>query len=128
MPSTNRERLSTVTTKRFISWVVGIPVAILLISFAVANRQWITVSLDPISRETPWLSVSMPAFLLLFIGIFLGLVVGGMVTWWRQGKWRKQARKAQVAGVVNSPYTPSSPASPVQQPGTGLTRISGPAA
>ncbi len=101
--------------------------AVLLICFAVANRQWITVSLDPVSRDAPWLSVSMPAFLLLFAGIFIGLVVGGLVTWWRQGKWRKQARKAQAAGIVNSPYAPSSASASTQQPGTGLTRLSGPA-
>lgn len=104
------------------SWAVGAPVAIVLIAFAVANRHWITVSLDPISRDDPWLALSMPAFMLLFTGIFIGLIVGGVVVWLRQGKWRKQARQAQ---------THASPASsaPAQASGgsTSLTRLPGPA-
>ncbi len=107
--------------KRIVSWAIGAPVAIVLIAFAVANRHWITVSLDPISKENPWLALSMPAFMLLFIGIFIGLIVGGVVVWLRQGKWRKQARQAQS----HSGQAPSAPA----QPGgasNGLTRLPGP--
>ena len=95
----------------------------LLISFAVANRHWITVSLDPVSKENPWLAVSMPAFMLLFIGIFIGLVVGGVVVWLRQGKWRKQARMAQ-----SHPPASGSPASQSGSAGSSLTRLPGPAA
>ena len=71
--------------------------AIVLVSFAVANRHWIDVSFDPINRADPWLMVSMPAYLLLFAGVFAGMIVGGVVVWLRQGKWRKAARLAQSA-------------------------------
>ena len=109
--------------KRIISWTIGAPVAVMLISFAVANRHWITVSLDPVSKDDPWLALSMPAFMLLFIGIFIGLVVGGAVVWLRQGKWRKQARQAQSHA--------HEPGAAKSQSGTGagsLTRLPGPAA
>jgi uncharacterized integral membrane protein len=112
-----------VSAKRIISWTIGAPVAVLLISFAVANRHWITVSLDPVSKDDPWLALSMPAFMLLFIGIFIGLVVGGTVVWLRQGKWRKQARQAQA-------HAPA-PGSQASESGTNagsLTRLPGPAA
>jgi hypothetical protein len=52
----------------------------------------------------------MPAFMLLFAGIFIGLIVGGVVTWLRQGKWRKQARQAQVHDHA-SPSVPTAAAS-----------------
>ena len=39
--------------------------------------------------------ISLPAYLLLFAGIFIGMIVGGFVVWARQGKWRKAARVAQ---------------------------------
>lgn len=110
-------------TKRIISWMIGAPVAVVLIAFAVANRHWITVSFDPVSRDNPWLAVSMPAFALLFIGIFIGLIVGGIVVWWRQGKWRKQARQAQAHehdAVMAAKASASAS-------GTSLTRLPGPA-
>ena len=104
------------------SWAIGAPVAIVLIAFAVANRHWITVSLDPISRENPWLALSMPAFMLLFTGIFIGLIVGGVVVWLRQGKWRKQARQAQSH---SSPVSTAS--AEARGDSTALTRLPGPA-
>jgi hypothetical protein len=64
----------------------------------------------------------MPAFMLLFTGIFIGLIVGGVVVWLRQGKWRKQARQAQS----HSGPTPSGPAQPSGS-SAALTRLPGPA-
>ena len=84
-----------VTAKRIFSWIIGAPVAVVLVSFAVANRHWIDISFDPINRADPWLMISLPAYLLLFVGIFMGMIVGGVVVWTRQGKWRKAARMAQ---------------------------------
>jgi uncharacterized integral membrane protein len=95
-----------VTIKRFFSWAIGIPVAVVFIAFAVANRQWITVSFDPLSRENPWLAISMPAFMLFFAGIFLGLIVGGIVVWARQAKWRRAARRTDVAPQQAQPKPP----------------------
>lgn len=85
------------SVKRICSWAIGAPIAVLLVSFAVANRHWITVSFDPVNTADPWLSVSLPAFLLFFIGILIGMMVGGVVVWMRQGKWRKQARMSHEA-------------------------------
>ncbi len=84
------------TAKRIISWIIGAPVAVVLVSFAVANRHWTDVSFDPLNKTDPWLMISMPTYLLLFTGIFIGLIVGGVVVWMRQGKWRKAARLAQT--------------------------------
>lgn len=89
--------------RQIASWAIGAPVAILLVCFAVANRQWIDVSLDPINRVDPWASLSMPAFLLFFLGIFIGMIVGGCVVWFKQGKWRKAARKHHEVVQASSP-------------------------
>jgi len=81
--------------KQIISWIIGLPVAIVLIAFALANRSFVTVSFDPLSSETPWFALSLPVWALLFAGIFLGLVIGWIASWVNQGKWRKAARQAR---------------------------------
>lgn len=84
------------TLKRAFNWIVGLPLVIVAVAFAVANRQWITVSLDPLSRDAPRVYMNMPQWVLLFIGIFIGLMVGWAAAWWGQGKHRRAAREARV--------------------------------
>lgn len=81
--------------RRLISWLFGLPLAIVMVAFAVANRGLVTVSLDPFSQTDPWFSFNMPQWALLFAGILLGLVVGWFSAWFGQAKWRRASRKAQ---------------------------------
>jgi uncharacterized integral membrane protein len=80
---------------RLLSWIVGLPVALVLIAFAVANRHVVDVSFDPLSQQDPWASLSVPLWTVLFFGIFCGLVVGWIGAWLKQGKWRRAARQAR---------------------------------
>jgi len=64
--------------------------------FAVANRKWVTLSLDPINETSPALAVDMPIWLLVFVGIFIGVIIGWFFCWRAQGKWRKLARERQA--------------------------------
>jgi hypothetical protein len=80
--------------RRLLRWLVGLPIAIIAIGFAVANRQWISVSLDPVSA-IPRASIDMPLWALFFAGILPGLVVGWGACWLAQGKWRRHAREAR---------------------------------
>jgi NhaP-type Na+/H+ or K+/H+ antiporter len=84
------------TVRRFFNWLIGLPIAVAAVVFAVANRQWITVSFDPLSRDQPFASVAMPLWVLFFCGIFVGLFVGWAAAWLAQGKWRKAAREARI--------------------------------
>jgi H+/Cl- antiporter ClcA len=79
-----------------LNWIVGAPIALAVIAFAVANRQWIEVSFDPFSRETPFAAISMPLWALLFCGLFLGAVAGWIASWFAQKKWRKAARESRA--------------------------------
>ncbi|MCA3556418.1 LapA family protein [Aestuariivirga sp.] len=84
------------TFKRFINWAVGLPIAIIGVGFAVANRQWVTVSFDPINRLQPFATIAMPLWALFFAGIFTGIFVGWFVAWRGAGKHRRSAREARA--------------------------------
>lgn len=81
--------------RKIITAVVIVPLAVIIIAFAVANRQWITVSFDPFSSVSPAYAASMPLFVLIFIALILGVIVGGIATWIRQRKWRRSARRLE---------------------------------
>jgi len=80
---------------RVLSWIIGLPAALVLIAFAVANRHVVEVSFDPLSQQDPWASLAVPLWAVLFFGIFCGLVVGWIGAWLKQGKWRRAARAAK---------------------------------
>jgi uncharacterized membrane protein YidH (DUF202 family) len=81
---------------KLVSALVLVPLAIVLIAFAVANRQIILVSLDPFDQANPALSIRLPLFALILIVIITAVIVGGIAAWLRQSKWRRAARLAQA--------------------------------
>ncbi|MCR6500746.1 DUF1049 domain-containing protein [Shinella sp. CPCC 101442] len=78
--------------KRIINVVVLLPIAIVLIVLSVANRQSVTLALNPFRPEDSVLSVTAPFFVYLFLAVILGLVIGSLATWFAQSKYRKRAR------------------------------------
>jgi len=82
--------------RKIVSALVLVPLAIILIAFAVANRQIILVSLDPFDQANPALSIRLPLFALILIVIIAAVIVGGIAAWLRQSKWRRAARLAQA--------------------------------
>jgi len=79
--------------RKFIAAIILIPLAILMVMFAVANRGSVAISLDPFSANAPALTVHMPLFLLLLIALIVGVLAGGIAAWLRQAKWRRAARR-----------------------------------
>ncbi|MDQ0468143.1 lipopolysaccharide assembly protein LapA domain-containing protein [Labrys wisconsinensis] len=82
--------------KRFVLTLVFAPIAILVLLFAVANRQLVTLSLDPFNAAAPALTFRAPLFLVLFAVLMVGVVVGGAASWLKQGRHRRAARKARA--------------------------------
>jgi uncharacterized integral membrane protein len=80
--------------KRIVNWIVLVPLAIIAVALAVANRSAVTLSFDPFSRDLPAASVTMPLFALVLASIGLGVIIGGTVSWFKQGVHRRHARKA----------------------------------
>ena len=87
--------MSITPVGRFLAVIVGLPVSVAIVALAVANRRPVTLSLDPFSPDTPVISVTVPLFAVIFGALILGLVIGGLVTWARQGRYRRAARRAR---------------------------------
>lgn len=79
--------------QRIVTAVVVIPLAVVIIAFAVANRQLVTVSFDPFSSVNPAYAATLPLFVLIFVLVILGVIIGGIAAWMRQSPWRRTARK-----------------------------------
>lgn len=82
--------------RKFIAVSILVPLAVIIVMFAVANRETVTVSFDPFDSANPAFAFSLPLFILIFVLVGLGVVVGGMAAWLRQHKWRARARRAEA--------------------------------
>ncbi|WP_457582104.1 DUF1049 domain-containing protein [Ensifer canadensis] len=78
--------------KKLVNIIVLIPVGVILIVLSVANRQSVTLALNPFRPEDSVLSVSAPFFVFLFLAVVVGLILGAAATWFSQGKYRRRAR------------------------------------
>ena len=76
-------------------WIVMLPLAVVLLAFAFANRESITVYFDPLGGATPP-PVPAPAYLVLLVAVAVGVVMGSIATWFGQSKHRRAARVAQA--------------------------------
>ena len=61
--------------KKLVNIIVLIPVGVILIVLSVANRQSVTLALNPFRPEDSVLSVSAPFFVFLFLAVVVGLIL-----------------------------------------------------
>ena len=87
--------------RRTLSAVILIPLMVVVVAFAVANRQSVIVSFDPFSSAAPAYAVTLPLFIVLFIMLIVGVIVGGAAVWFGQRRIRRARRRleAEVAGL-----------------------------
>jgi uncharacterized integral membrane protein len=81
--------------RKVLAAVILVPLAVVIIAFAVANRQIVTVSLDPFSADHPAASLTLPLFALVIVLLIVGVLIGGIAAWLRQSKWRRTARRLE---------------------------------
>lgn len=79
--------------RKALAAIILIPIVLLLVMFAVANRQVVTLSFDPFDAANPAYAVAVPLFVLIFVLVVLGVLLGGVAAWLRQGRWRRTARR-----------------------------------
>jgi uncharacterized integral membrane protein len=79
--------------RKIFTAIIVVPLAIVIVAFALANRQTVTVSFDPFSSAAPAYAVTLPLFAVVLLVLILGVLIGGFASWLRQGKWRRSARR-----------------------------------
>jgi uncharacterized integral membrane protein len=75
--------------KRF-SWILTLPLSLIVIVFALSNRDSVAISLWPFELTQP-----VPLFLIMLGALFVGLLTGGSIAWLAQGRKRRDRRRAK---------------------------------
>lgn len=73
---------------RFLKGLVLLPVAIVVVALAVANRDVVRLSFDPFS-DIPVFSVMLPLYVVLFVAVAVGVLLGGCGAWLGQSGTRR---------------------------------------
>lgn len=80
--------------KRALQWLLLLPVAVLAIAFAVANRQYVDISFNPLEGpQAHGLGVEAPLFIVIIVAVAAGVLIGGIFTWFAQGRHRRALRE-----------------------------------
>ena len=82
--------------RKFLKAMVWIPLGVIFVVFAVANRHSVTVSFDPFNSNDPSLGFTLPLFVVIIAVAIVGVVAGGVATWFRQRHWRRAARQHEA--------------------------------
>lgn len=72
------------------------PLTVVIVALAVANRETVAISFDPFNTANPAYGVQLPLFLLVFLLVIAGVLIGGIAAWLKQSRWRRRARRIET--------------------------------
>ena len=112
-------------TKKLINIIILVPIGVVLIVLCVANRQSVSMALNPFNAEDKVLSVTAPFFVYIFIAFIVGLIFGSLATWFfpaqiPQDRQGEEARGRTVAGRGRPAESPACRSSAAAPRSTGL--------
>ena len=76
--------------KRIYRWVLSIALILFATAVAISNRDAVPVYLDPF--RSPESQFSIPLYIVILISLWIGMMIGGIISWRGGGKTRKIAR------------------------------------
>jgi hypothetical protein len=82
--------------RKIVSFLILVPLALVLVALSVANKDLVTVSFDPFSAGSPVVALRAPLYVVAFVLLIAGVIVGGSAAWIVQSKWRRAARRAEA--------------------------------
>jgi uncharacterized integral membrane protein len=82
--------------KRFLKFLFLVPVALVILALAVANRHPVTIFLDPFAGYAPeGTQIVMPLYIVMLLAALAGIIIGSVTTWLEQSNYRRAARRAK---------------------------------
>jgi lipopolysaccharide assembly protein A len=75
---------------KFFWWIVLALVALVLVLFAVSNRESVSVGLWPLPAL-----VELPLYLVVLGTLLVGFFAGELAAWVRNWRWRREARRSR---------------------------------
>ncbi len=75
---------------KHLSWIITLPLLVLFIVFAVANRTPTQLNLWPLEYQ-----ITLPLFLMVLAALFVGFLCGGLVAWFSGHRTRERARRGR---------------------------------
>ncbi|GHA21107.1 hypothetical protein GCM10007989_15380 [Devosia pacifica] len=88
--------------KKIAGWIILVPLCVILVAFALANRQLVSLNVNPFTPndglDAP--GAGVPMFLVLYAVLLVGVLLGGIATWFAQSRhrhnerhWRREAHQ-----------------------------------
>jgi len=79
---------------KIVGWLVLVPLCALLVAFALANRQLVSVNINPFAAplEGDAAGYGVPLFVILYAVLLIGVLLGGIASWFAQGSHRRAER------------------------------------
>jgi lipopolysaccharide assembly protein A len=72
---------------KLVHWLVTAPLAVVLVVFAVANRDVVSLSFWPLPIE-----LRAPVWAVVLLTLLAGFLIGEFVAWINGRRWRRRAR------------------------------------
>ncbi|MDB5623967.1 MAG: hypothetical protein JWR39_2530 [Devosia sp.] len=102
--------------KKIIGWLVLVPLCAVLILFALANRHFVLINFNPFVSVEPQVApgYGVPLFVVLYVVLLIGVLLGGIATWFAQARhrsgerhWRREAHalQSELAALRKAPAT-----------------------
>jgi lipopolysaccharide assembly protein A len=74
-------------TMKLVHWLITAPLALVLVVFAVANRETISLTLWPAP-----VSLNAPIYLVVLLALLVGFLIGELVAWINSHRARRETR------------------------------------
>jgi uncharacterized integral membrane protein len=109
---------------KIVGWVILVPFCLGLIIFALANRHFVAVNFNPFTTvdAAPQPGYGVPMFIVLYVVLLVGVLLGGIATWFAQSHhrrgekhWRREAHmlNTELKNMRKSQGQPSGPVAEV---------------
>ena len=88
------------TLGTILKWAILLPVLLAIVLLAVANEQTVTINLNPFDADDPVLRLELALYQVCFAFFVVGALIGGLIVWLGQGKYRKRARDRRAEAAL----------------------------